>query len=385
MDIRNPSSFPRRILVCVSGLSPQILTETVYTLVVNDTRQPFSFVPTEIHLITTVEGACQAKLSLLEPGNGQFYALCADYGLDPAAIRFDDSSFHLISAGDGRNLDDIRSEADNVAAADTITAVVRELTADPEAAVHASIAGGRKTMGFFLGYAMSLFARPQDRLSHVLVSSPFESHKEFFFPPRTSRVLDVGRQGSPRLVSTKDAEITLADIPFVRLRDSLERTLLSDGARYGETVRRAQAGLEPVELVLDPESCRIRCASQVLQLDKAEFAFYAWFARRAQAGLPGLHWSEADAGDYLAEYARLVNPHSGEYVRTEEALRQGITKEYFEPRLSKLNRFLNRALGPGPAAPYRIGDDGLISGTRYRRKVLGLRPEQVRFGVVEEN
>ena len=43
--------------------------------------------------------------------------------------------------------------------ADAITALVRALTADPGSAVHASIAGGRKTMGFYLGYALSLFGR----------------------------------------------------------------------------------------------------------------------------------------------------------------------------------------------------------------------------------
>jgi CRISPR-associated protein (TIGR02584 family) len=32
-----------------------------------------------------------------------------------------------------------------------------------------SIAGGRKTMGFYAGYALSLYGRAQDRMSHVLV------------------------------------------------------------------------------------------------------------------------------------------------------------------------------------------------------------------------
>ncbi|MBV5299598.1 MAG: TIGR02584 family CRISPR-associated protein, partial [Rhodoferax sp.] len=76
---------------------------------------------------------------------------------------------------------DIRSPADNRAAADFITAQVRAITADSGCALHASIAGGRKTMGFYLGYALSLFGRPQDRLSHVLVSEPFESSYDFFY------------------------------------------------------------------------------------------------------------------------------------------------------------------------------------------------------------
>ena len=40
MDIH---SYPRRILLCVTGLTPQILTETLYALAVQ--RQP-PFVPT---------------------------------------------------------------------------------------------------------------------------------------------------------------------------------------------------------------------------------------------------------------------------------------------------------------------------------------------------
>ena len=63
-----------------------------------------------------------------------------------------------------------------------ITNLIRAFTADPESALHVSIAGGRKTMGFFLGYALSLYGRAQDKLSHVLVSPPFESS-----PARASR------------------------------------------------------------------------------------------------------------------------------------------------------------------------------------------------------
>jgi CRISPR-associated protein (TIGR02584 family) len=77
----------------------------------------------------------------------------------------------VIIGPDENPLEDIVTEADNVAVADFITEKVRAVTADPEASLHVSIAGGRKTMGFYLGYALSLFGRPQDRLSHVLVSA----------------------------------------------------------------------------------------------------------------------------------------------------------------------------------------------------------------------
>ncbi len=150
-------SWPRRILLCVTGLTPQIITETLYALAV---RQRPAFVPTEVHLLTTSEGASRARLTLLDPDQGQFLRLCADYGLDPAGTRLDPSTIHAIPGTTGQPLADIRSPQDNEAAADAITALVRHLTADPHSQVHASIAGGRKTMGFYLGYALSLFGRP---------------------------------------------------------------------------------------------------------------------------------------------------------------------------------------------------------------------------------
>ena len=150
----NPQSYPRRILLCVSGLSPQIVTETLYALtVIGEPR----FVPTEIHLLTTAEGAEWARLTLLSDDPGWFQRLRLDYGLP--AIRFTLDTIHILRTAEGRLLSDIRSAADNEAIADAITSVVRELTADPGCAVHASIAGGRKTMGFYLGYALSLFGR----------------------------------------------------------------------------------------------------------------------------------------------------------------------------------------------------------------------------------
>lgn len=181
---QQPETYPRRLLLAVTGLSPQVVTETLYALACN--RQP-PFVPTEIHLITTAEGRQRAELALLSEDPGWFHRLCKDYALPP--IAFDASNIHTVEDDRGRPLDDIRSPEDNERLADRVTDLVRQLTADEQAALHVSIAGGRKTMGFYLGYALSLFGRPQDRLSHVLVSEPFESSWEFFYPTPYSRII----------------------------------------------------------------------------------------------------------------------------------------------------------------------------------------------------
>lgn len=71
-------------------------------------------------------------------------------------------------------MDDIISPEDNERAADCITAWIKDAAADDDAALHVSLAGGRKTMGYYVGYALSLFGRAQDRLSHVLVDDRYE-------------------------------------------------------------------------------------------------------------------------------------------------------------------------------------------------------------------
>ena len=367
----------RRILLCATGLSPQIVTETLYALAVQD-----GWIPDEIHLITTVEGKQHALLRLLEddPNERHFYRLCEDYQLDASAIRFNADTIHVIQGRTGEPLEDIRSRAENTAAADAIMTIVHELTADPDSVIHASIAGGRKTMGFFLGYAMSLFGREQDRLSHVLVSQPFETHLQFYYPPKQPRVL-FDRNNKPH--KTNEAEITLADIPYVRLRGHLDRGLLTEGANYSDAVRRTQRSLQPAELVLDAASRTLRCGDKTLTLAPTLFAFYVWFARRLLVGTPGIHWSQAGAAaEFLAAYATVVSPYSGDYAEAERSLAKGMSREFLDPKKAKINDALRDALGPASASDYQIQDLGKLPGTRYKLHGLALRPEQVRFAAL---
>jgi CRISPR-associated protein (TIGR02584 family) len=366
-----PADFPRRVLLAVSGLTPQIVTETLYALAA-DEHAPF--VPTEVHLITSAEGARRAELSLLSDDLGWFHKLCADYHLP--GVKFDRSHIHIMRDAHGQPMNDIRSPADNRAAADFITAQVRSITADSGCALHASIAGGRKTMGFYLGYALSLFGRPQDRLSHVLVSEPFESSYDFFYPTPYSRVLQT-RDG--QLADTAMAQVTLAEIPFVSLRHGLPTALLAGQASFNDTVAAARAALAPAQLVLDLSRQCIYAAGREVALPPAELALLAVFARRTVAGqeaLPAPSKGVPDAAwakRYLLEYRRITGTLA-DIESTERALRSGMDGEYFSQRKSKLDKRLKTALGPAAEA-YRIHDGG----TRPRRYALTLPPDAVRF------
>lgn len=370
-------NHPRRILLAVTGLSPQIVTETLYAL--TQKAEP-PFVPTEIHLITTAQGADHARLNLLSDEPGWFHRLRRDYRLPE--IAFDAGHIHVLRDARGAPLDDIRTPEENERTADFITEIVRAFTQDPAAALHVSIAGGRKTMGFYLGYALSLYGREQDRLSHVLVSPPFESHPQFYYPAPYERVIHTLDKAQLAL-DCRSAEVMLAAIPFVRLRHELPESLLTGKTTFTEAVAAAREALGPPELVLDLAARRIRAGGKIVVLAPADLALLAVFARRATRGEPPLPAPPKGAPDrtwadrYLAE-RRAIGGELADLDQAERALRHGMDGDYFSPLKSKLHKRLKKALAH-TAVPYLIDDGGARPG-RYR---LALPPEAVRFNTIQ--
>ena len=91
----------------------------------------------------------------------------------------------------------------------------------------ASVAGGRKTMSALLFAVMSLLAKEDDLLTHVLINEPFDSRglePRFYFPPATP-VVHQGPTAGELVVSasSETANIQLGKIPFVALRNLFER------------------------------------------------------------------------------------------------------------------------------------------------------------------
>ena len=347
----DPASYPRRVLLAVTGLTPQIVTETLWALAVKDAS---GWLPTEVRIITTRQGAEKAeRMSLSE----ELRRLCVDYRLP--AITFDAKNIQVIRGPDGMPLDDIVSEADNTAIADFITEEVRALTADPQASLHVSIAGGRKTMGFYIGYALSLFGREQDRLSHVL-SPSLEAQPQVFYP--------APHQGSP---------VYLGDIPFVRLRYGLpERRLYEERARFSEIVAEAQKAV-PLALHLEPATRTVTAGGETVVLEPAQFAFYWMMAERCTAGRGGLlRTDRATRDELLGYYGRLVNVASRVYERTERAYR-GFDTDNFDQAKTKVNRALRRVLGGRRALPYLIGKLDPLPGSHAHRFGLVLPPEAI--------
>ena len=99
----------KNILLAVTGLSPQVITETLFALHQNNQRVD------EIHIITTREGKECIYAELLAGGTGQFFRYLDEYGINPASIKFDKDTIHVIASFPERELSDIVDESDNEA------------------------------------------------------------------------------------------------------------------------------------------------------------------------------------------------------------------------------------------------------------------------------
>ncbi len=270
------------ILLAVSGMTPQIITETLYGIY----RQDPAKYPTRIEVITTGDGRDRLVKNLLGEDN-PIERLQRDYKLPP--ITFTVSDIKVPCGDNGQPLDDVRSEREQEIITDFITRYVRSLTADPELAIHASLAGGRKTMGFALGYAMSLFGRPQDCLSHVLVSDPYERVPDFYYPTPTPIWRADSRNEAQHDLS--QAEVTLATIPLVLMREEMPTTLISKAdLSYTQTVERINRAnaltFDIAKVTLDFEHMSVWCDDIEVLLKPDCFAFYSWMAQDSKAN-PG--------------------------------------------------------------------------------------------------
>ena len=355
-----PADYERRILVFVTGLTPQVVTETLYAMVTVE-----KVIPTEIHLITTAAGRSSAERDLLDSEKGKFHAFCRDYGLTEP-IRFD---IHVFEDVAGNALTDIRTPEDNSRAADLIVRLMQEFCSDEKSAVYVSIAGGRKTMGFFAGYALSLFGREQDRLSHVLVEAPYENNREFFYP-------QPAKKGEP--MEQPPARIAMADIPFVRMRGGLSEDLLAGDTGYSVAVAETQNRIRPpLAVSFDVASCTVTCGGEDINMEPSVFANYLWWAKRCvermKALLPA---SRKEAEEYLQVHQRVGGKNSGGYVKAEKRLSddESILK-YFQEKRTRANKLIVETLGKRGAQPYLIQSNN--KRTRDLRYEISLPAEVV--------
>ena len=288
------------ILLAVMGTSPQVLTETLYALYVQG--KPF---PDEVYLITSENAKNKVIQSLLE--GQQLNKLKEHYQLPE--FKFNESHIIVMQNADGNNIFSGRKESDQQDIADSITRLVGKFARDPNCRIHASIAGGRKTMAFYLGYAMSLFGREQDTLSHVFVSEQFEFNEQFYFPTLNNNFITKNEV----VLNTKDAEVVLAEIPFVRMRNMVDGSLIDqiEGTSFSKTVAQLNSyKKDGVKLQLNCKAKTISINGIEIKLPPKEFAFYLWISMQSDRTIIAgrdFYEDKSFSASFLKVYARIAN------------------------------------------------------------------------------
>lgn len=382
------------IAVCLAGLSPAVVTETLYALAVGGARR---VVPREVHVLTTGRAYPRVVGTLLGP-DGALERLRKEYRLPAGSLQCTPGHVHVLVGPDGRPLDDIRNAGESRAAGECIAALVRQLAADEGIRLHCSLAGGRKTMSALLATALQLHGRPGDRLYHVLVSEPFEHVPEFLFPPRRS----VQYRWRGGWVDGRRARVELVDVPFVPL-GAVARSLgyghLSLERIAAELEAEAQGRLLPEPLVVEPSRRRAIAGTRTIELPPQEVALYALYAvlraacrdpacraggrcarchptddeihdRRAQ--LAGLYARAQPRGERTAVGALLAAP-------ADDAGALADFRAWLQQSRSRLNHRLRVVLGPGPRGQrYLISTIGANAADGRRRRGLRLAPGFIR-------
>ena len=262
----------KNILLAVTGLSPQVITETLYALHQNNQKVD------AIHVITTRDGKERIYADLLAGKIGYYFLYLEEYGIEPSSIDFSHRNIHVITDEYGIEIPDIANESDNERLLKMCLDLTFLFTRDTDTVVFFSVAGGRKTMSSCLTLAAQMYGRNQDRLYHVLISPEFESNKDFYYPPKKSRPVELrDKNGQPFFKETRYAEVNLIHIPFVSIREQLAPDLLKE-PKDPATLMLYLIKEDAYRLVVNLISRKIIYKTIELDLMPSRMALYAFFA-----------------------------------------------------------------------------------------------------------
>ena len=323
----------RNILIAVTGITPQVVTETLYSLMAQKNIRIH-----EIYIVTTADG--KEKI-LSEPTlHSEIKRMCIQYNLQEPAF---DPATHIITAKEETvELYDIRSDRENQLMPNIICDFVRKKSQNSNVVLHCSLAGGRKTMSVAMAFALSLFGRRNDKLYHVLVSKEFEQSKKYF-PEHKD----------------EEKQIILSEIPYIRLREKLPLLKEHPTATFSELVELAQEGIDELEtlphIVFDKETYSVTVGEKKIKFQPFDFAFYLFIAKQKRPVLGGKQFSDEN-WEKLKNLYWQISP-----TKHRERVSKTID-EKGEQRLTKsacnIRRIMERELGKQKAQLYAVQCNG---------------------------
>ncbi|MHB1644894.1 MAG: TIGR02584 family CRISPR-associated protein [Candidatus Acididesulfobacter diazotrophicus] len=359
----------KTILVCVAGITPQIITETLYYYIIE--KKPPVWID-EINVLTTSAGKEVIINSLLKKESGIFYKFLSDYNIGRQKIKFNENS--VIQLGGDSYIKDISTDMDSAIIGNEIVNFIKNMTIDKSTRIICSIAGGRKTMSVYLSLGLQLYGREQDILSHTLVSSDFESTKDFFYIPPVPKNIEIKDKNEKiiKIINTKDAKIVCSEIIFVRLRNFLN---IKDELFYDDLVNIIQKKVDycGTKLIsIDLKNRALLLGNKKVILKPIEICIYNLFLsnkKKCEQEFCGdctdcyMSLNEMRSQELYANllefYKFIYTENSGQYERLKESLKKDSKgDDFFSQNISKINKTLKQHLNPFEFAVYKISKIG---------------------------
>jgi CRISPR-associated protein Csx14 len=354
----------------VSGLNPQVITETLYAL--HQNGKPVD----AVHVITTRDGREKINAHLLAGASGHYYRYLKAYGISPDTIDFGYHTIHTIRDEYGNEIPDITDEYSNERLLKLCLELTFEFTRLIDTTVYFSVAGGRKTMSACLTLAAQMYARSRDRIFHVLVSPEFESNRDFYYPPQKSRSIRLmDQRGQPFYKETRYARINLIHLPFVSIRERLPGNLLENPQDPG-TLLLSLVREDVAVLTVNLIKRKIIYKTHELDMPPAWMALYAFFIFQKKSCTKNVS-SCGDCSDCFQDLPSILerqNEITAFYHRlcktrpVEEMSDTGIinlTPENFNSYKGKIKSHLRKRFGPYALPFLEISARGTRPNTCY--------------------
>ncbi len=265
------------ILIGVVGMSPAVLTETIWALA----QESPPVIPDKVVAITTNKGRDEIHKILL--GKEDNWKILRNTLKAKDKLSFGSSASIPVIGNGNCDFSDISSAEENEQAADFILKVIRQYTEDSDTQIIASIAGGRKTMSALMLSCMSLLGREQDRVCHVLANDDYIfSNKDFLYPKNKKE--------------EKAAQIILSDIPFVRVRGLYAEKRGEAPTSYSAMVRLFHHAAPPAinypKIEIDLAKGKIFADDEDLKLSPCQFVLlFAVLEKFTKQKMPFASWN----------------------------------------------------------------------------------------------
>jgi len=286
----------------------------------------------EIYILTTTRGSevilgkDRGKQTPKVIFKDELMQLCKKYKIK--VPKFENSSKHIITAKEeSLGLSDIRNDKHNKLFPNKVCEFIKEISSGDNT-IYCSISGGRKTMSVHLAFAMVLFGREQDKLLHVLTSEEYEF--KGFYPANKK----------------EDKALTIAEIPFIRLRtflhNKIDASLLD--LQYADIVDLTQQRLKQIsskKLMLNIHKNEIIFNRKKVKLEPLEFAIYYFFIESKKEGGEKTSINIITSPEAANQIVTFLKEHHPYYFLNDKAKKKwwvhGIDDTNFRTKRSKIN------------------------------------------------